>query len=204
MSKFKKKANNDRANTVLESIFKTFTPSFFAIIIYSVLIFFLAEFTNRFFGQTIVHTKILEVINYLGLDSIFDKTINSVPSDVATSLNPDKITENLSLLKAWVWLIPFAVFSFITGIVHLGIFRDKQVFITFFKVCFLIALFKLIEFSLPYGAYSVFFYFIDFLKKFYLETSFIFVTCYIFLYIGAEISIFKRKNNATMDIMEDY
>ncbi len=182
----------DRNIKKFKELAKEYRIPLWICLIYAVIIFILAETTNWFFGLKPLQNGILRLIQSVNLDLMFEDFVYSIKPyiDQYSGVN----IPVFSSLKNWVWLLPFIIYSFITGVVHNILYRISFLFKTFSITSVILGLIKIIALSVPYGVLPVFAYFPDFFSKYCYDIIPIVFACFIFTILGAEFSVFWRHN----------
>ena len=150
-------------------------------ILYAFLIVIPAEGVNYFFGLKAVQKFFLEFSLNWGLDILF--------YDALYYVEPYLNLEPLAFLKDWLWLISFVFFAIVISGLHAFIYEKRFDFKSIFKISLFVSILKLLSYSIPYKVYPVFFFFIDFVKKFYTDSLIVFPVCFQGLFIGTEIMV---------------
>ncbi len=155
--------------------------------IYGFLITVLSKTLIYFLSLESVKTFINSVILIFNLDILF--------FDFLDYTKPFLHLERLAFLLQWSWLLPYVFFAFIIGFIHGHIF-NRRLYFNFIVYTSLFAyVFMLLTYSVPYGIFPALLYFVDFVKKFYMEPIFIIPLSVVFLFLGTEITEIWIVNN---------
>ncbi|OGI00847.1 MAG: hypothetical protein A2Y25_06950 [Candidatus Melainabacteria bacterium GWF2_37_15] len=165
-------------------------------ILYAFLIVFLAEGINYFLGLKPVCQFLMKTVKTLDLDLLF--------YDFLYYTSPYLDLGKLAFLKNWLWMVPFAFFAFLTGILHVNIYEKRLDFKQVFLTSFLASFFKLLSYSVPFGIYPIFLYFLGFVMEYYKESLLIFPACFVGLFIGTEFFIIWIKNAGAEKMLSRY
>lgn len=165
-------------------------------VLYAFVIVILSNATNYAFGLGSVREFFIDKIQFLTLDLLF--------YDFLYYTEPYLHLERLAFLKDWLWLLPYIVFSVMTGALHPFIYEKRLDFKHILLTSTLASVFQLFSYSLPYGVYPVFIFFIDFVKKFCLEPALILPACFLSLFFGTEFIVIWIKNAGAEEMMDRY
>jgi|GEM_PF-5722545 len=193
-----RKIEAEKAKARLDYCIKGQNPSFSIILIHSILVVVLAESVNWIFGLPEIHAFWAKLAKFLELEAAMNSLIIKIQPYIIRYFDIRTIMEAMPLALDWAWLLPYAVFSYLSGVVYTSIRQIYSWFKIFFITSILVAVIKalsiLISFIIPYGFISVFLYLPDFIRKFYLIILSTIPVSYIFLYIGSEMTIFWKNN----------
>lgn len=180
-------ANKKKKITELGNEYK---PAIWVYVIYGVLIFALAESINWFFGLKSTQDGIIKFLQGINLDLLFE--------DAVYAINPDadihEVLKSFISTGKWMWIVPYAAFSVIVGLIHANIFRLSFVFRTAVYVCLFIFIFKLIGLAAEQGVPQGFIGLPGIVTASYPGLLALIGTCFLFFAIGSETATFWRKN----------